>query len=159
MRFADVDFDRAVWTIPATDSKNGQPIHVPLVADAVEIIRSRLIAAKGREYVFPGRHGKGFLSDPTKPIGKVFAAAGLEGVRLHDLRRTFGSWQAAKGSSELLIGKSLGHRNTAATKVYARLTLDPVRQSVERATEAMREVVQAARAKRKSAGKKRKGHG
>jgi integrase len=159
MRYADVDLDRAVWTIPATDSKNGQPIHVPLVADAVEIIRSRLIAAKGREYVFPGRHGKGFLSDPTKPIGKVFAAAGLEGVRLHDLRRTFGSWQAAKGSSELLIGKSLGHRNTAATKVYARLTLDPVRQSVERATEAMREVVQAARAKRKSTGKKRKGHG
>ena len=159
MRYADVDLARAVWTIPASDSKNGAVVHVPLVAEAVEVIRARLIAAGGREYVFPGRHGKGFLSDPTKPIGKVFTAAGLEGVRLHDLRRTFGSWQAANGSSELLIGKSLGHRNTAATKVYARLTLDPVRQSVERATAAMRDVVQAARASRKSAGKKRKGHG
>ena len=159
MRYADVDLARAVWTIPASDSKNGAVVHVPLVAEAVEVIRARLVAAGGREYVFPGRHGKGFLSDPTKPIGKVFSAAGLEGVRLHDLRRTFGSWQAANGSSELLIGKSLGHRNTAATKVYARLTLDPVRQSVERATAAMRSVVQADRDRRKNEPKrKRKGH-
>lgn len=158
MRFADVDLARAVWIIPAGDSKNGSPIHVPLVPDAVEVVRARLIAARGREYVFPGRHGKGFLSDPTKPVAKVFKAADLEGVRLHDLRRTFGSWQAANGSSELLIGKSLGHRNTAATKVYARLTLDPVRQSVERATDAMREVVRADRQRRKTEKKKRKGH-
>jgi integrase len=157
MRFADVDLARAVWTIPATDSKNGSQVHVPLVPEAVEVIRSRLVAAKGREYVFPGRHGKGFLSDPTKPIGKVFAAAGLKDVRLHDLRRTFGSWQAARGSSELLIGKSLGHRNTAATKVYARLTLDPVRQSIERATGAMREIVQADRQRRKNEAERKGG--
>jgi integrase len=157
MRFADVDLGRAVWTIPATDSKNGSPVHVPLVAEAVEVIRSRLVAAGGREWVFPGRHGKGHLTDIRKPVAKVFTAAGLEGVRLHDLRRTFGSWQAANGSSELLIGKSLGHRNSRSTAVYARLTLDPVRESVERATNAMREVVQADRAKRKTNGKKGKG--
>jgi len=157
MRFADVDLGRAVWTIPPADSKNGKPVHVPLVAEAVEVIRSRLVAAGGREWVFPGRHGKGHLTDVRKPVATVFAAAGLEGVRLHDLRRTFGSWQAANGSSELLIGKSLGHRNTRSTSVYARLTLDPVRESVERATNAMREVVQADRAKRKTNGKKGKG--
>jgi integrase len=82
-------------------------------------------------------------------VKKIFDAAGFSGVRLHDLRRTFGSWQAANGSSELLIGKSLGHRNTRSTAVYARLTLDPVRQSVERATAAMRQVVQADRRRRK----------
>jgi integrase len=155
MRFADVDLARAVWTIPASDSKNGSPVHVPLVAEAVEVIRSRLVAAGGREYVFPGRHGKGPLIDVRKPIAAVFKAAGFQDVRLHDLRRTFGSWQAANGSSELLIGRSLGHRNTRSTAVYARLTLDPVRQSVERATDAMRAVVQADRAKRES--KKGKG--
>jgi integrase len=149
MRFADVDLNRAVWTIPASDSKNGSPVHVPLVADAVEVIRSRMVAAGGREWVFPGRHGKGHLTDVRKPVKKIFDAAGFSGVRLHDLRRTFGSWQAANGSSELLIGKSLGHRNTRSTAVYARLTLDPVRQSVERATAAMRQVVQADRRRRK----------
>jgi len=157
MRFADLDLGRAVWTIPAPDSKNGQPVHVPLVPEAVEVIRSRLIAAGGREWVFPGRYGKGHLTDIRKPVAKVFTVAGFKDVRLHDLRRTFGSWQAANGSSELLIGKSLGHRNTRSTSVYARLTLDPVRESVERATNAMREVVQADRAKRKAGDKKRKG--
>ncbi|MEI6658093.1 MAG: site-specific integrase [Planctomycetota bacterium] len=159
MRFADVDLGRAVWTIPASDSKNGTPVHVPLVPESIEVIRSRLVAAGGREWVFPGRHGKGHLSDVRKPVKKIFDAAGFKDVRLHDLRRTFGSWQAANGSSELLIGKSLGHRNTRSTAVYARLNLDPVRQSVERATNAMREVVDSARAKREAATKKRKGRG
>lgn len=151
MRFADADLTRAVWTIPPSDSKNGKPIHVPLVAEAVEVLRSRLFAAGGGEYVFPGRHGIGHLTDPTKPLGKVFAAAGFTDVRLHDLRRTFGSWQAANGSSELLIGKSLGHRHSRSTQVYARLTLDPVRESVERATTAMTEVVKADRRRREEA--------
>ena len=163
MRFADVDLARAVWTIPANDSKNKSPVHVPLVPEAIEVIRSRLFAAGGREFVFPGRYGKGPLIDVRKPIAAVFKAAGFEDVRLHDLRRTFGSWQAMGGSSELLIGKSLGHRDTRSTAVYARLTLDPVRQSVERATDAMRSVVQADRQRRKDEAegkqKKRKGHG
>jgi integrase len=151
MRFADVDLARAVWTIPPSDSKNAKPIHVPLVPEAVEVIRSRQFAAGGREYVFPGRHGIGHLTDPTKPLGKVFAAAGFTDVRLHDLRRTFGSWQAANGSSELLIGKSLGHRHTRSTAVYARVNLGPVRESVERATSAMTEVVKADRRRREEA--------
>ncbi len=159
MRFADVDLARAVWTIPASDSKNGSPVHVPLVAEAVEVIRSRAVAGGGREYVFPGRHGKGPLIDVRKPIAAVFKAAGFEDVRLHDLRRTFGSWQAMGGSSELLIGKSLGHRNSRSTAVYARLTLDPVRQSVERATDAMRSVVHADRERRKADQEKRKRKG
>jgi len=157
MRFADVDLGRAVWSITPDDSKNNSPIHIPLVPDAVEVIRSRRLAAGGREYVFPGRHGTGHATDIRKPLAKVFKAAGFTDVRLHDLRRTFGSWQAAQGSSELLIGKSLGHRNTRSTAVYARLTLGPVRESVERATEAMKAVVQAARAKRKPATNKGKG--
>jgi len=161
MRDADVDLARAVWTIPASDSKNGQAVHLPLVAEAVDVIRSRLLSAGGREWVFPGRHGKGHLTDIRRPVQKVFDAAGFtNAVRLHDLRSTYGSWQAANGSSELLIGKSLGHRNTAATKVYARLTLDPVRQSVERATAAMRAAVEADRERRKNEPKrKRKGRG
>ena len=71
MRFADVDLARAVWTIPANDSKNKSPVHVPLVPEAIEVIRSRRFAAGGREFVFPGRHGKGPLIDVRKPIAAV----------------------------------------------------------------------------------------
>ena len=157
MKFADVDLSRALWIIPAIDSKSKVPVHIPLVPEAIEILRARLAAAGDREFVFPGRYGKGHLWEPTKLIAAVFEAAGLKNIRLHDLRRTFGSWQAIGGSSELLIGKSLGHRSTASTAVYARLTLDPVRKSVERATNAMREVVNADRLLRKKTNDRKRG--
>ena len=68
----------------------------------------------------------------------------LEGVRIpdlriHDLRRTLGSWQAKTGASMVIIGKSLNHKNQATTSIYARLDLDPVRASVNTATSAMME--------------------
>lgn len=60
-------------------------------------------------------------------------------LRIHDLRRTLGSWQAKTGASLAIIGKSLNHKTHQATAIYARLDLDPVRQSVETATNAMLE--------------------
>ena len=56
---------------------------------------------------------------------------------MHDLRRTLGSWQALGGTSLQIIGKSLGHKSMKATEIYARLTTDPVRESVEKATQEM----------------------
>jgi integrase len=53
------------------------------------------------------------------------------------LRRTLESWQAATGANSCMIGRSLGHKSTQSTAVYARLNLDPVRDSVEKATQAM----------------------
>ncbi|AWY42269.1 recombinase XerD [Pseudomonas putida] len=60
-------------------------------------------------------------------------------LRIHDLRRTLGSWQAKTGASLAIIGKSLNHKTHQATAIYARLDLDPVRQSVNIATQAMLE--------------------
>jgi integrase len=58
-------------------------------------------------------------------------------LRIHDLRRTLGSWQAKTGASLAIIGKSLNHKNQNTTAIYARLDLDPVRDSVNAATSAM----------------------
>ncbi len=63
----------------------------------------------------------------------------LEALRIHDLRRTLGSWQAKQGASLAIIGKSLNHKTQQATAIYARLDLDPVRASVNQATAAMME--------------------
>jgi len=60
-------------------------------------------------------------------------------LRIHDLRRTLGSWQAKTGASLAIIGKSLNHKNQSTTAVYARLDLDPVRAAVNTATTAMME--------------------
>jgi hypothetical protein len=48
-----------------------------------------------------------------------------------------GSWQAKTGAFLAIVGKSLNHKSPSTTAIYARLDLDPVRESVERATGAM----------------------
>jgi integrase len=58
-------------------------------------------------------------------------------LRIHDLRRSLGSWQAISGASLAIIGNSLGHKSADATMIYARLSLDPVRASLNTATSAM----------------------
>ncbi len=64
-------------------------------------------------------------------------AANLKDLRLHDLRRTMGSWQAKTGASLVVIGKSLNHKDPTATAIYARLDMDPVRESMTTAASAM----------------------
>jgi integrase len=67
----------------------------------------------------------------------VILPQGVMSVRLHDVRRTLGSYQAINGSSLQVIGQSLGHKSMQSTQIYSRLTLEPVRQSVESAANAM----------------------
>ncbi|MFG0333744.1 MAG: tyrosine-type recombinase/integrase [Maioricimonas sp. JB049] len=138
MRFDEIDLQARVWTIPET--KSGETVRVPLAPQAVEILERRQAAAGG-EYVFPARRQGKYphMSYPHSAWWRVCKRAGLTDLRLHDLRRTLGSWQAAGGASEYIIGKSLGHRSTAATAIYARLNLDPVRASVETAVAALEE--------------------
>ncbi|MNO84758.1 hypothetical protein D3C76_761090 [compost metagenome] len=65
------------------------------------------------------------------------ASYDMTDLRIHDLRRTLGSWQAKTGASLPIIGKSLNHKSPQATTIYARLDLDPVRDSINTATQAM----------------------
>ena len=143
MRWQDLDLEHGVWTIPKT--KNGDALSLPLVPQAVEILKARMTErALNGAWVFPS-HGKtGHLVTPRKAWLEILANAGLsEDLRIHDLRRTLGSWQARAGASLPVIGKSLGHKSQQATAIYARLDLDPVRASVEQATAAMIEAGKA----------------
>lgn len=70
----------------------------------------------------------------------VLLPTGLMDVRMHDIRRTFGSYQAISGASLHIIGKSLGHKSQQSTQVYARLHNDPVRASINTATETMLQI-------------------
>jgi len=67
-------------------------------------------------------------------VRKAATASGacdLTDVRLHDLRRTVGSWLAQNGSSLHLIGKVLNHSSQATTAVYARFAENTVREALE----------------------------
>ena len=68
------------------------------------------------------------LKDPWRTIT---AAAGLKGVRIHDLRHSFASVGASSGMGLPIIGKLLGHRESATTARYAHLADDPVRAAAD----------------------------
>lgn len=135
MKWVDVDLQQGIWRIP--DTKSGQSVRIALAPEAQKILCNRKKICENSEYVFPGRYGKSHLKEPKKAWAKILENSGLKDLKIHDLRRTLGSWQAAAGVSLPIIGKSLGHRTTTATAIYARMNLDPVRESVSAAVTAM----------------------
>jgi integrase len=116
------------WRIPQT--KAGQwhllPLPGPLIQILVELPR-----VMSNPYLFVGRHGKGHLKNISRGWGRIRKEAGLSDVRIHDLRRTLGSWMAGTGVSLQVIGKILNHRQPSTTAIYSRLNLDPLRQVLE----------------------------
>jgi integrase len=134
MRWSEINWQAATWRIPET--KNGESITVPLSGPAIKVLEKRRFSSK-TEWVFPGVGATGHLVEPKSAWKRILRRAKIQDLRLHDLRRTLGSWQAATGASLPIIGKSLGHKSLTATQIYARLNIDPVRAAVDKATDAM----------------------
>jgi integrase len=119
-------------------SKSGDPMVLSLTDETLKVLESRRSAVPPEcPWVFPGRGATGHITEIKSTWKRILERAGIRDLRLHDLRRTLGSWQAATGASLPIIGKTLGHRNQATTAIYARLDLNPVRKSLEIATRAM----------------------
>jgi hypothetical protein len=118
-----IDIERAEARLP--DSKTGvKTLHLPPPALAVLAQLPRL---DGNPFVITGQKPGAHLVNLEKPWRAIRAAAGLDNVRLHDLRHAFASVGAAGGDSLLVIGKLLGHTQSATTQRYAHLAPDPVK--------------------------------
>ncbi|MEO5930247.1 MAG: site-specific integrase, partial [Candidatus Kapaibacterium sp.] len=135
MRWDQISFERKEWRIPRT--KNDEPQTVPLGEETIQVLNGRKDNVS--DFVFPGPGKKGYMAESRRGWKRILQRADIQDLRIHDLRRTLGSWQAKTGASLVIIGKSLNHKSLTATQIYSRLDLDPVRQSVERATSAMLE--------------------
>src|SRR6476620_6548741 len=116
-------------------SKTG-PKSIYLTRAVAEILQS-LPRVKGNPYVIVGERPGAHLVNLQKPWQRIRARAGLEDVRLHDLRHSYASVGATGGLSLLFVGKLLGHRQASTTHRYAHLAEDPVRQAGEQISEAI----------------------
>ncbi len=134
MKWADVDFDELTWRIPNT--KTGRPHTLPLARPVVFLLRA-LPKVGDNPHVFPSYGKSGHLADLTKAWARVKDRAGLHDVRIHDLRRTLGSWMVGAGASLPLIGKVLNHSRPSTTAIYARLPTEAVRKALEDNAERM----------------------
>lgn len=124
--------DRGIIRLP--DSKTGPKI-IHLGRTAIELLR-----------ILPRKPGNPYLicsdSKPDEPIydlqttwQKIRKWAGIEDVRIHDLRHTFASNAVAMGMSLPMIGRLLGHTQTQTTARYAHLAIDPVLEAASKVTD------------------------
>jgi len=84
---------------------------------------------KDNPYVIVGKKVKTHLTDLQHPWRRIRKAAGLDDVRIHDLRHTFASGGLLVGEGLAMIGKLLGHTQVQTTARYAHLAADPVKQA------------------------------
>lgn len=158
MRWADVSIEGRTWQIGRTKNGRPQviPLGEPEIEI---LHRRKTAAGEADVYVFPGDGATGHLADPKKGWRRIVERAGLampkpktkskkksaadgaasatkqkhdrnnEDLRIHDLRRTLGSFMADAEVPLNVIGKALNNMSPQATLIYSRLTLDPVRQA------------------------------
>ena len=72
----------------------------------------------------------------------MITEAGITNLRIHDLKHTFCSWQAAMGTSLQVIAKTVGHADIRSTERYSHLQIDSLRESINRATRAISDAAQ-----------------
>ena len=168
MRWADVNMSEATWTIPASSAKAGTAIKVPLVREAMELLKRRLLSCGSAIYCFPSRGHTGRLIEVWYMLRRIKARAvlldlgmdwrtdeplallatvddetargkGFADLTIHDLRRTVAVKLVSAGASLPVIAAAMGHKNLKTTQqVYALATQDDVRAAMERMINASR---------------------
>ena len=136
LRWDCVDLETGGLHLP--DSKSGARI-VHLGEAALEVLRG-VQRVEGNPWVIVGRRRGGHLTDLQTPWRRIRAQAGLDDVRIHDLRHSFASGGLLVGEGLPMIGKLLGHTQVQTTARYAHLAADPVKAAANRISERIAEV-------------------
>jgi len=106
-----------------------------LVNKVLEILKKR--RNNGSPYLFPSESKTGHVVDIKKGWSRVLEAADIENLRIHDMRRTFGSHMASMGISVKIVQKAMHHKSLKSTDVYALINKDAERESIEKSTTAL----------------------
>ena len=112
MRWSDLDLDGGTWFI--SDTKANEPQEVALSDPAIEIL-SRRKQPISAEWVFPSNSKSGHIEEYKKAWHTVRTKAGLEGLRLHDLRRSISSIAQENQIAAAVAGAQLGHKDPSTT--------------------------------------------
>lgn len=111
---------RRLW-IPRQHMKAGGDHGIPLSPTAVRVLRAARRRGAGDARVFRSWFGGNFN---TKAFRSAAKAAGLEGLRWHDLRHTFAAWAVQSGVTLQELMQLGGWASYASVLVYAHLAPD-----------------------------------
>jgi integrase len=132
----EIDFDKALWTIPGSRTKNKRTHIVPLPDLALSLIREAIALCPHETdqpyegYLFPSPRKPGLPVEPhalTRAFGRLTEATSVENARLHDLRRTGATHLTGESLSvsRFIVSQVLNHisdtgGSSAVTAVYDR---------------------------------------
>jgi integrase len=121
------DLATGIWTKPSSHTKQRKLHRVPLSAEALVLLQS-MASERHAFYLFPNSKGKP-IADVKRAWTWVQKEAGLQGVRIHDLRHSFASLLISAGEPLPVIGRLLGHTQSQTTIRYAHLADDPLKRA------------------------------
>ena len=121
------DVDRTAGELRLRHAKSGARM-VPLTPTAAAVLDG-IARVPGNPWVFANGRSDGRLSHLSKAWYRVRERAGVDDVRIHDLRHSFASRALALGESLTMIGRLLGHTDAASTERYAHLGRDAEKSS------------------------------
>ena len=131
LRWDYVDLDEGQLNLP--DSKTGaKTIHL---GDASVELLGKLPQVDDNPHVIVGKFEGAHLTDLQKPWRRIRKEAGLDNVRIHDLRHTFASGGLLVGEGLPMIGKLLGHTQVQTTARYAHVANDPLKAAASKISE------------------------
>lgn len=123
---ADVDLSAGV--IRVSQSKTGRVRYVPINAASKDVLVRGLDTA--RQTVLG--YGKEPIGEIHRTWYRATKAAGLQGLRIHDLRHTFATRLVLSGTDLPTVQRLLGHRTIQMTARYSHPGPDNLREAVER---------------------------
>jgi integrase len=141
MRWTDVgNLDAATWVKPAALTKQRKLHTVPLSPQTVAVLRRRLderevsdnvVPLRRDDHVFNGGGDAAHVNRLERTWREIRAAAGLEDLRIHDLRHSFASMLIGEGLSLPIVGSMLGHSSPTMTARYAHIANEVQRQAAD----------------------------
>jgi integrase len=129
LRWSEYDAGRGLLFLP--DSKTGQKtvvLSAPALAVLESLPRAGVYAIAGESAGTKDERPRADLNRPWRAVRK---RAGIEDVRVHDLRHSFASVGAGAGLGLPIIGNLLGHRQPTTTQRYAHVAVDPARRAAD----------------------------
>ena len=112
----EIDWDRALWTVPGEHMKMGNPHRIPLSSGAIAVLERALQMNTGdSDLIFPSRNGGGIIYEST--LGSMCKTLGLGGVP-HGFRATFATWCADVGVPQELAEAALAHTPNTIVQAY-----------------------------------------
>lgn len=141
LKWSNIDFADRTLTVQQT--KNGDPLTLPLSDFLLQLFQRRFQRHNNQAYVFPSPGSKGHLTEPKKGIYRVIAETGVQ-FTCHDLRRTFITLAESMDISAYALKRLMNHKFAGdITSTYIVSNHERLRDPVERIAQHILEIAHA----------------